>query len=290
MPIEILEESKNFIKLKVKGYPLEVLNSVRRATMEETPKMAVDFVAIDRNDSVMFNEMLAHRLAMLPLTSEEALEKYAPPEECKECNIEDAVADKCKSADGKPCYTRLLLEVEGGRGITIVYAKDLKSEDEDVKPVYREIPILSLLENQKVKLVAYARLGRGKEHAKWMPATVAIVKPVLTGVEVSETVCPEDCQQECVKLCPHTFEMVEGKLELKEGTTLSMLMHCIEYVCEGKGLRPKFEEDTYIFEVETDGSLSARRTLVESAKSVAEKIKSLKTQLEELVGVTTSEP
>ncbi|UXD21534.1 DNA-directed RNA polymerase subunit D [Ignicoccus pacificus DSM 13166] len=284
MPIEVLEESPTYIKLLVRGYPLEVLNSIRRATMEEAPKMAVDFIGVDRNDSVMFNEILAHRLAMVPLKSEEALERYASPEECKDCTPEEAAAGKCVSSDGKPCYARLILEVEGKKGGTIVYTKDLVSEDPDVKPVYDNIPLLSLLEGQKVKLTAYARLGRGKEHAKWMPAVVAVVKPILRGVEVSEAVCDSKCQEECVELCPHAFEMKDGKLKLKEGTTISMLMHCIEYICEGRGLKPIFEEDSFIFEVESDGSLSARRTLIEAAKAVSQKIEALKTQLREQAG------
>jgi hypothetical protein len=106
----------------------------------------------------------------------------------------------------------------------------------------------------------------------------------LIGIEVSEAVCPEECQKECAEICPYTFEFKDGKISLKEGVTISMLMHCLEYVCEGKGMRPVFEEDAYIFEVETDGSLSARRTLIEAAKSVAQKIKSLKSQLEEQAG------
>ncbi len=283
MPIQVLEESPTSIKLLVKGYPLAVLNAIRRASLELAPKMAVDFIAVDRNDSTLFNEVLAHRLAMIPLTSEEALERYAPPEACMECTPEEAEADKCV-VDGKPCYVRLILDASADGKQVIVYSKDLKSEDPDVRPVYDNIPVVPLIGNQVVKVVAYARLGRGREHAKWMPATVAVVKPILRGITVKETLCDEECQKECVKKCPEAFELKDGKLKLKEGTTLSMLMYCIEYVCEGKGIRSVFEEDSYIFELETDGSLSARRTLAEAAKAVVEKLKALKTHLQSQEG------
>jgi hypothetical protein len=117
-----------------------------------------------------------------------------------------------------------------------------------------------------------------------MPAVVAVVKPVLKGVEIRETVCDEGCQRECSERCPHAFELRDGKLVLKEGATISMLMHCIEYICEGRGLKPIFEEDTYILELESDGSLSAKRTLIEAAKAVTQKIEMLKTQLLEQRG------
>ncbi len=53
---------------------------------------------------------------------------------------------------------------------------ELVSEDEMVKPVSRDIPIVVLAPNQKLKFEAYARLGVGKAHAKWQPTSAAVVK------------------------------------------------------------------------------------------------------------------
>ena len=47
----------------------------------------------------------------------------------------------------------------------------LVSEDETVKPVSKDIPIVVLAPNQKLKFEAYARLGTGKDHAKWQPTS-----------------------------------------------------------------------------------------------------------------------
>ncbi|ALU11641.1 DNA-directed RNA polymerase subunit D [Ignicoccus islandicus DSM 13165] len=286
MPIEILEETPYSIKMRVSGYPLEVLNSIRRASMEEVPKMAVDFVGIDRNDSVMLNEILAHRLALIPLTSEEALFKYGSPEECSRCTPEEAEADKCYTTDNKPCYVRLILDIKAETDNEIVYSGDLRSEDEDVKPVLSNIPIVTLLKDQSIRLVAYARLGRGKEHAKWMPATVAIVKPILEGITYNEKLCNEKCQKECVEKCPYAFEFKNGRLVLKDNVSLSMLMYCIEYICEGSSINPVFKNNEYYFELEVDGSLSPKKTLITSANTLIEKLNSIKSRLEEIGGVT----
>ncbi len=283
MPIQMLEETPISIKLLVKGYPLAVLNAIRRAALELCPKMAIDFVIVERNDSTLFNEVLAHRLAMIPLTSDEALDHYAPPEACAECDCRKVETGEC-TYEGKPCYATLYLDASADGKYKIVYTKDIISSDESIKPVYDNIPIVPLIGNQKVKLTAYARLGRGREHAKWMPATVAVVKPVLKDISVKETLCNEECQRECAEKCKEAFTMKDGKLTIKDGTTLSMVMYCIEYVCEGKGIRPVFEEDTYIFELETDGSLSARRTLKESARAIVQKLEALKRKLEEKAG------
>ncbi|HEX5519138.1 MAG TPA: hypothetical protein VFX18_01745, partial [Candidatus Nitrosocosmicus sp.] len=44
------------------------------------------------------------------------------------------------------------------------------------KPVNQDIPIITLAPGQKIKFEAYARLGLGKDHAKWQAATIAVVK------------------------------------------------------------------------------------------------------------------
>jgi DNA-directed RNA polymerase subunit D len=47
------------------------------------------------------------------------------------------------------------------------------------------IPIITLAPGQKLKFEAYARLGTGKDHAKWQPTTAAIVKD---GNETNESI------------------------------------------------------------------------------------------------------
>ena len=275
--LKILEETPDRIKILAKGYPLAFLNSIRRATQEEVPVMAVDFVAFDENSSVLFNEYIAHRLAMIPLTSEKALDKYGSPEACSKCKPEEA--EKCKDGD-KPCYATLSLEVKAQEDGRVVYSGELKSSDEDVKPAYDNMPIVILAKGQAIRLVAYARLGRGKEHAKWSAATIAVVKPVVEDVvEYQPTVCDEKCVKECVEKCKDILTFEDGVIKVKKKgveVNLSMLMDCIEYVCEGKGLKPRFREDEYILEIETAGNISPRRVLKEAAKIIAEKARWLR--------------
>ena len=57
-----------------------------------------------------------------------------------------------------------------------VLSGEMISEDETVKPVSKEIPIIALAPSQKLKFEAYARLGTGKQHAKWQPTSAAVVK------------------------------------------------------------------------------------------------------------------
>jgi DNA-directed RNA polymerase subunit D len=83
----------------------------------------------------------------------------------------------CKSTLGcSKCRVLLVLDSEASEKTRVVTSGELLSEDELVKPVSKDIPIIVLAPSQKLKFEAYARLGLGKDHAKWQPTSAAVVK------------------------------------------------------------------------------------------------------------------
>jgi DNA-directed RNA polymerase subunit D len=70
----------------------------------------------------------------------------------------------------------LVLDSEANDKTKVVTSAELVSEDDTVKPTSKEIPIIVLAPGQKLKFEAYARLGLGKDHAKWQPTSAAVVK------------------------------------------------------------------------------------------------------------------
>ena len=159
--LEIVEQSGNRIVVKLKGVPLQYANALRRICLSGVPTFAVDDVVMIENSSVLADEGVSHRLAMIPLRTD--LSRFVEPSEC-DCHSELGCS-RC----------RILLMLDSGSSDTTrtVTSSDLSSEDEVVKPVSPNIPIAVLAPNQKLKLEAYARLGRGSDHAKWNSASVA---------------------------------------------------------------------------------------------------------------------
>jgi DNA-directed RNA polymerase subunit D len=164
--VDIIKYSNSRIAVKFTGYPIQYINALRRIAMVEVPIMAIDDVIIYNNSSVMHDEILAHRLGLIPLTT--PLNKFNMPDACE-----------CKSKLGCPkCRVILYLDVKAEDKNRMVLSKDLVSDDESVKPISDDIPIVILAKGQSIKLEAYARLGIGKMHAKWQPTSIAVVKEV----------------------------------------------------------------------------------------------------------------
>ncbi len=274
MRVCLLEESRERLRALVEGAPLPLVNALRRAAYTDVPVMAIDYVEVFENNTVLYDEIIAHRLGLLPLTSEEALEKYKRPEECAEAELGDP-----------DCYAVLRLEVEtGANEERMVYSGDLEPQDPDVRPVYPNMPIVLMAPEQRLRMQAYARLGYGKEHAKWMPVSVAAHR-YLPIVEFDVEKMSEECMS-CIEsaypwLAERLRSMGRGRLELLEDMNSSALYWCARKKCR-EGLRLRFDEGRFIVKIESTGALPARRIVVEALRAVARKAENLLAELEGL--------
>lgn len=258
--VTVVEREDNRLKLLFKGVPLALLNAVRRASMEYVPTMAVDFVIFNNNTSVLHDEIIAHRLGLIPLSSEEALRRYKSPEECAGAGPEKSVE----------CYAMLSLHALTKDGETkTVYSGDLKPvTDPDVRPVYDKIPIVVLGPNQEISLEAYARLGRGLEHIKWSPVTTSTVtySAKLTIKEELCTLCGR-----CVESCPRDALVLEGSKVRTYDDRCILCRQCIKS-CPTDAVELGFKDDEFYLTIESSMSLRPEIVVTEAFKIIISKL------------------
>lgn len=161
--LEVISKDDQRISVKLKGVPLQYANALRRICLNGVPIFAIDAVDIIENSSVLADEGLAHRLGLIPLKTDTS--RFNEPSKCE-----------CQSDTGcSNCRVMLVLDSGEADSTRVVTSGELSSEDEAVKPTSDKIPIVQLAPPQKVKVEAYARLGRGTEHAKWNSANVSVL-------------------------------------------------------------------------------------------------------------------
>ena len=139
------------MSVKLKGIPLQYANALRRICLNGVPIYAIDTVDILVNSSVLADEGIAHRLGLIPLKTDLSA--------VQQDNESDKIMYTLDS--GETTETRTVLSGE------------LKSQDDTVKPISDNIPIVTLAPGQRLQIEAYARLGRGTEHAKWNSANIS---------------------------------------------------------------------------------------------------------------------
>ena len=149
--IQVLTSDDRKISVKLKGVSSYYANALRRICLNGIPVFAIDTVDIIENSSVMPDEGIAHTLGLIPLKTE------------------------LDAADESNSRVMLVLDSEATENTKVVTSAELESKDQVVKPISNQIPILHLAPGQRIKLEAYARLGRGTEHSKWNSANVSVL-------------------------------------------------------------------------------------------------------------------
>jgi len=263
--IETLEKNDTSIRLLIQGVDAPFVNALRRIALAEVPCMAIDEVVMIENSSVLQDEIVAHRLGLIPLKTD--LDGYNLPEECP-----------CKSEFGcNLCRVSLTLDAEAKEETRTVYSGELISENPDITPVSDKIPIAKLTKGQNLKLEAYARLGRGKNHAKWQPVSMCMYK-YFPQIKIGKQ-C--DACGKCIEICPRKVLIKAGdQLKIRDLMACTLCQDCVD-VCpmNPPAIEVGEKADTFIFNIESTGVLSPERIVNEAAKILDKQLKEFASEI-----------
>lgn len=193
MDVEVVSSTDEQLRFVVKGIEPTFMNTLRRIIMADVAIPAIEKVYIAENTSVLYDDILAHRLGLIPLKGGESLILT------EKCDCDRKGCAKCESI--------LTMEVEAKEDNFMVYSGRLKSEG-SLFPANNNIPLAELNAGQKMTLEAHAKLGTGRQHAKWQPVSACSVtlEPVIT---IDKSKCKGSAV--CVELCPRKVLAIKEK-------------------------------------------------------------------------------
>lgn len=228
--VTFIDRDDRSARFLVRGVTPAFANGVRRAMIADVPTLSIDTVRVIENSSVMFDEQLALRLGLVPLTTPD---DYRP---------NDTVT--------------LAIDVEGP---DTAYSGDLVSSDEQVQPAEENVPIIDLKEGQRLELEADAELGYGKDHAKHQGG-VAVGYRHLQRVEVvGEKGEFEDDEPRIIR------GVIEDGGELIDAETFG---NDLSQRYPDKELEVSDVPNAFVFDVETDGSMSVDELVLKAVESL----------------------
>ncbi len=276
MDIKVLEPMENRMKLLISDATPETVNALRRTLMADVPKMAIESVDFhlgpisdeegNEYESVtpLFDEVVAHRLGMIPIPTDLSLFNFR--EEC--------------SCGGEGCPNCTIMYSLNKKGPCQVYSGDLEplgSKEFRIKDEL--IPIIKLGEGQAILVYASAELGTAREHAKWQ-VTNGVGYKYYPSVEIDYDRC--DNGGSCLRICPHNvFEKIDGKVKVVDIEACDLCGSCAE-VCETDAITLNSVDTKFIFEFETDGSLSAVTTLDKALEILVDGFEEFRESVSEL--------
>ncbi|MDE1834949.1 MAG: DNA-directed RNA polymerase subunit D, partial [Candidatus Micrarchaeota archaeon] len=139
----IEDNNEQSIRFTLTGSNYSFANALRRGMINSVGTLAIDKVTFYENSSAMFDEYIAHRIGLIPITTP------------KDYDQKDEVV--------------FSLSAEGPG---IVYSKELVSTSKGVKVANEKIPIIKLAEGQKLKLDGKAVFSNAQNSAKFQPGLV----------------------------------------------------------------------------------------------------------------------
>ncbi|RXK46661.1 DNA-directed RNA polymerase subunit D [Halorientalis pallida] len=219
-------------------------NGIRRAMIADVPTLSIDEVRVIENSSVMFDEQIALRLGLVPLTTPDDYE------------IGETVT--------------LALDVEGPG---TAYSGDLVSTDDRVEPADKNVPIIDLKDPegsetpQRLEVEADAVYDVGREHAKHQGG-VAVGYRHLQTVEIvgdADEYGDDD---------PH---ILRGVIE-EDGELIPTeeFDHDLTQRYPGKEVEVHDVPNAFVFHVETDGSMSVDELVTQAVDTIHGRASELK--------------
>lgn len=255
MNIKPISQKKEVSKFILQDSAVSFVNSIRRLILDEVTVMAIDSVEIRKNDSALYDEMIAHRLGLVPLTTD--LASYKLRSQCA-----------CEGEGCLSCEVKLTLKKTGSCN---VYASDLVTSDPKIKPTYGKMLIVKLFEGQEIDLIATATLGKGKEHSKFSAG-------YMTYKYLPKVTAPKDTNLEKLQKEINVDIITNGKIDNEK--VISANLDSLAPLFEEGILKLDQSNTDFIVTIESYGQLSPKEMLFQAANEMQMKMNAFSKQLD----------
>jgi DNA-directed RNA polymerase I and III subunit RPAC1 len=243
--INVLERSKKHIVFEVIGIDAPVANALRRIMIGQVPTVAIETVTFFNNTSIMSDEMLAHRLGLVPLDiSPESDEEY-----------KFTLKVSCTRVPGSDADAPPEKKYEN----STVYSGSLQCESHPhIRPIYDDIILTKLRQGQSIDLECMTKKSIGADHAKFSPVAPATYRLLPEITIIDKNGVTGDDAEEARRKCPmNVFDIEDGFLVAARPRNCTLCRECIRGDDWNKRIKVALVKNHYIFSVESESAYAA---------------------------------
>ncbi|XP_054456306.1 DNA-directed RNA polymerases I and III subunit RPAC1 [Anoplopoma fimbria] len=295
--IDVVHLDESSMEFDMVGIDAAIANAFRRILLAEVPTMAIEKVFIYNNTSIVQDEVLAHRLGLVPIKADPRLFEYkstgeepAEEEGSEIDTIQLQLKIKCSrnpraskdSADPRELYLNHMVYSRDIKWVPIGNQADVFA-DSVIGPVHDDILIAQLRPGQELDVVMHCVKGIGKDHAKFSPVATASYR-LLPDITLLEPVEGEKAERlkRCFSRGVIDIQDVNGKKVAK--VVNSRLDTCSREVLRHDDLKNTVKlgrlRDHFIFTVESTGILPPDVLVTEAIKVLMVKCQRFQNELD----------
>ncbi|XP_047327758.1 DNA-directed RNA polymerases I and III subunit rpac1 [Impatiens glandulifera] len=305
--IEVIRLDESDMEFDMIGVDASLANAFRRILIAEIPTMAIEKVFMANNTSLVQDEVLAHRLCLVPLNADPRLFEYkSENDESSEKNtIVFTLHASCTKGGSRisvktdeliwlPNGSEFELPTEKSTSDSTVKPKTytsftcsqdsiLEFANNPIAPTNSNIVLAKLGPGQEIELEAHAVKGVGKTHAKWSPVATAWYRML------PEVVFLKDVEgkkaKELVEKCPaKVFDIEDMGTGIKRAVasrprSCTLCRECIREGDFDQYVSLRRVKDHFIFTIESTGALPPEVLFTEAVKVLEDKCERLITEL-----------
>jgi len=279
--------------------PASHANALRRTLISSVPSVAIEIVGICNNTGAMPDEVLCHRLGLIPINADPSLLEFPSSpidDDSNDPNVVLVFGLHVKGGHGPETSAFSYQDFKEGQ-LPVTYVGDsgiVKSSHliwmplegqldvfGQVKPLHEDIPITKILPGQEIHLYARAIKGIGLDHAKYSPVCTAFYR-LVPKIEVDQSISRKR-KELLVSTCPvHVFDIEEsGDIVICDSRKCTTCRECIRSARLSTAVKIGKEANRYEFTVETVGVRTASTLVKEAFQVLKNRCEQLKSAIQE---------
>lgn len=203
LKIQVTKLTENDIEFDLIGVDVSIANALRRILLAEVPTIAIENVWIAVNNSIIQDEVLAHRVGLIPIRADPSKLGYVVGEEETDRDtivFHFDVQCSAKRDENNESVTTVNDKALSGSLRWLPQGNQTEIFPEGVAPVHDDIVLAKLKPGQCIEFEAHCRKGVGKDHAKFSPVATASYR-LLPDIRFKKPIIGESAYK-LKSLCP----------------------------------------------------------------------------------------
>ncbi|KAK7006745.1 RPOLD domain-containing protein [Favolaschia claudopus] len=285
LTVKIRRVSNRSIDFDLVGVDASIANAFRRIIIAEVPTICIENVYVYNNTTVIADEILAHRLGLIPLNIDpKAMEMRVDDESTDRNTIVFELKLECTRKKDAPKDSTNPSELYNNHELLsghLVWQPAGEQEEVFSKnppaPTNPNIVLAKLRPGQVVEMTLHAVKGVGKDHAKFNPVATASYR-LLPNIVIKKPIPPHLAEKFQKCFSPGVIRIHPRTKAVTDTVSREVLRH------------PEFEgfvelsrvRDFFLFNIESESAYPPQRLFTEAIAVMRGKISSIRRAAEAL--------